>query len=103
MVQRIQHNPFDLADFCREHQIRKLAFFGSILRDDFNDASDIDVLVEFEAGSCIGYFDLAKIEIELARVLGTQRRIDLRTKGELSQYFREAVIDHAEVLYDSAA
>ena len=37
-----------LAEFCRRNHIRKLAFFGSVLRDDFGPESDIDVLVEFE-------------------------------------------------------
>ena len=36
-----------VADFCRRHHIRRLAFFGSVLRDDFRPDSDIDVLVEF--------------------------------------------------------
>ena len=37
-----------IADFCRRHHIRRLAFFGSVLRDDFTPDSDIDVLVEFQ-------------------------------------------------------
>lgn len=103
MVHRIPHNPDKLADYCRRHHIRRLAFFGSILREDFNDQSDIDVLVEFESGSRVGYFDLAAMEIELSEVLGTKRAVDLRTAGELSRYFREDVINQAEVLYDGAA
>ena len=39
-----------LAQFCRKHHIRKLALFGSVLRDDFAATSDVDVLVEFEPG-----------------------------------------------------
>jgi len=103
MVQRIPHNPDILAAYCRKHHIRRLAFFGSVLRDDFDNQSDIDVLVEFEPGSRVGYFDLAQMEIELAKVLNTPRKIDLRTAGELSRYFRDEVVDQAEVLHDSAA
>lgn len=39
-----------LADFCRRHGIRRLALFGSVPRDDFGPASDVDVLVDFEPG-----------------------------------------------------
>lgn len=43
-----------IADFCRKHGIRKIAFFGSVLRDDFMPESDVDVLVEFEPGHTPG-------------------------------------------------
>ncbi|MCH7996082.1 MAG: nucleotidyltransferase domain-containing protein, partial [Planctomycetes bacterium] len=39
-----------IADFCQRHGIRRLALFGSVLRDDFRPDSDVDVLVEFEPG-----------------------------------------------------
>ena len=45
-----------IADFCHRHSIRKLAFFGSILRDDFRSESDVDVLVEFDPGTVVGFF-----------------------------------------------
>ena len=50
-----------LAEFCKRHHIRKLAFFGSVLRDDFGPQSDVDVLVEFEQGHTPG---LAFIDIQ---------------------------------------
>ena len=102
MVERVPHNPDRLAAFCRRHHIARLAYFGSVLRDDFTADSDLDVLVEFEPGARIGYFDLASIEIGLAGVLETDRRIDLRTPGELSRYFRDEVVQNAEVVYDRA-
>jgi predicted nucleotidyltransferase len=49
-VAQIMLDRTKLADFCRKHHIRKLAFFGSVLRDDFGPDSDVDVLVEFEPG-----------------------------------------------------
>ena len=36
-----------LGDFCRRYHIRRLSLFGSVLREDFTDKSDIDVLVQF--------------------------------------------------------
>jgi hypothetical protein len=88
----------ELAAFCRRHHIRRLAFFGSVLRDDFALDSDVDVLVEFEPGSVPGLFGLARMERELAALLGG-RKVDLRTPVDLSRYFRQSVLDEAEVQY----
>ena len=86
-----------VAAFCRRHPIRKLSFFGSVLREDFGPESDIDVLVEFEPGHVVGYFRFAEMESELSNLLG--RKVDLRTPAELSPYFRQEVLDTAEVEY----
>ena len=86
-----------LVKFCRKYHVRKLSFFGSVLRADFNPESDIDVLVEFEPGYIIGYVRLAGAEIELSQILG--RKVDLRTPGDLSRYFRDEVMKGAEVQY----
>ena len=75
-----------------------LALFGSVLRDDFNDESDVDMLVEFIPGSRIGYFELVGMEIELTELVG--RKVDLRTPQELSRHFRQQVIDEAELIYE---
>jgi uncharacterized protein len=87
-----------LADFCRRHYIRKLAFFGSVLRDDFRPDSDVDVLVEFKPGHTPGFFRLAAMERELSNMLG-ERKVDLRTLQDLSKYFRSEVAATAEVQY----
>jgi len=86
-----------ISEFCRKHRICKLSLFGSVLRDDFGPESDIDVLVEFERGSTPGLITLASFEIELSRMLG--RKVDLRTPGDLSRYFRDDVIRTAKVQY----
>ncbi len=83
--------------FCRRHHIRKLSLFGSVLREDFGPDSDVDVLVEFERGQTVGFLRLAGMEIELSGIL--KRKIDLRTPAELSRYFRQQVLDSAEVQY----
>jgi uncharacterized protein len=87
-----------IADFCRRHNIRRLALFGSVLRDDFRSDSDIDVLVEFAPGRVVGLIRLAGIERELSAILG--RKADLRTPEDLSRYFRSEVLRSAEVLHD---
>jgi len=86
-----------IAQFCRRHHIRKLALFGSVLRPDFRDDSDVDVLVEFEPGHPVGLIRLGGIELELTELLG--RRVDIRTPEDLSRLFRQEVIETAEVQY----
>lgn len=87
-----------LAAFCRANHIRKLSFFGSVLREDFGPRSDVDLLVEFEPGTRIGLFDISGLELELSPIFGG-RKVDLRTAGDLSRYFRDQVVATAEGIY----
>jgi len=88
----------ELAVFCRAHGIRRLAIFGSALRADFGAESDIDVLVEFAPDRIPGLLGVAGMEIELSALFGG-RKVDLRTPEDLSRYFRQEVLDTAEVQY----
>ena len=85
------------AEFCRRHHIRRLSLFGSILRVDFRPESDVDVLVEFEPGHVPGLIRMAALENELSGLMG--RKVDLRTPGDLSRYFRDEVLAGAEEQY----
>ena len=87
-----------IADFCRRRHIRRLAVFGSALRSDFNETSDIDILVEFEPDHIPGLFGMARMERELSELFGG-RKVDLRTPEDLSRYFRQDVLNEAEVQY----
>src|SRR3989338_871850 len=86
-----------LAEFCRRNRIRKLSLFGSVLREDFAPNSDVDVLVEFEPGAKVGLLAFSRIERELSALLG--RKVDFNTEGFLSDYFREDILNEAEVLF----
>lgn len=85
-----------IAAFCRRHRIRRLALFGSVLRDDFGPDSDVDVLVEFEPGRVPGFAFFA-IEDELSQIL--ERGVDLNTPAFLSRYIRDKVMAEAQVQY----
>jgi hypothetical protein len=87
-----------IAAFCREHGIQRLAVFGSALRADFCPDSDIDLLVEFEPDRVPGLFGISRMERELSVLLGG-RKVDLRTPQDLSRYFRQQVLEEAEVQY----
>lgn len=97
---RITLTAEQIAAFCQTHHIRKFALFGSVLREDFTLDSDIDVLVEFEAGHSPGLIRFAGMELELAELLGG-RKVDLNTRLTLAASFRERVAASAEVLYVS--
>lgn len=88
-----------IASFCRANGIARLAVFGSALRPDFRPDSDVDLLVEFEAGRTPGLLAIAGMELELSWIFG--RTVDLRTPEDLSRYFRQAVLDEAQVQYAS--
>ena len=90
-----------LVAFCQEHGIKRLAIFGSALREDFGPESDIDILVEFEPDRIPGLLGIAGMELELSELF-TGRKVDLRTPEDLSPYFRQDVLATAEVQYDQA-
>lgn len=84
---------------CRRYQVRELAVFGSSLREDFNEASDADLLVEFEPDAQVGFLTLAGLQRELSALIG--RRVDLVPKNGLKPSIRGAVLATAEVLYEA--
>lgn len=86
-----------IAEFCRGNGIRRLALFGSVLRDDFSPESDVDLLVEFEPTKRIGLIGFERLQIDLTQMLG--RKVDLNTAGFLSPYFVEEVLREAVPVY----
>lgn len=86
-----------ITDFATRHGIRRLALYGSVLRDDFSSASDVDILVEFHPGCTPGLIRLAQLELELEAAIG--RPVELRTYEDLSRYFRDKVAATARPLY----
>jgi uncharacterized protein len=87
-----------IATFCKAQHIRRLSIFGSVLRSDFQPDSDIDLLVEFEQDHIPGLFGIARMERELSELLGG-RKVDIRTPEDLSRYFRQQVLEEAELQY----
>lgn len=92
-----------VADFCRRHRIRRMALFGSVLRDDFTSESDVDVLVEFEPGRTVG-FAFVDIQDELSQILG--HPVDMLTFKSVERsrnwLLRDEILDSAEALYEQA-
>jgi len=97
MAARIAVDRARLAEFCRRRHIRRLAFFGSVLRDDFRPESDVDVLLEFEPGRTPG-LGIVEVADELSRLCGGHP-VDLVSEKYLNRRLRPRVLAEAEVLY----
>ena len=102
MRKNIEIDRESLMGFCQRHHIRRLAFFGSVLREDFRPDSDVDVLVDFLPEAKHGLFDLVRIQEELRDIFG--RKVDLveRTAIERSRNYirRKAILSTAELIYE---
>ena len=96
MSARIDIPSSEIAEFCQRNRVRRLALFGSVIRNDFTPQSDVDVLVEFEPGYAAG-FVFFQMRRELTTML--DREVDLHTAASLSPYFRQEVLDEAEEIY----
>lgn len=88
-----------VSELCRRHRIKRLALFGSAVRDDFTPESDVDLLVEFEPDAAIG-LEFFAIERELSDLIG--RKVDLNTAGFINKRFRDSVQAEAQVVYETA-
>lgn len=89
----------EIARFCRENKIARLRAFGSVLREDFTDQSDVDLLIAFEPDARIDLLDYVGIKEELSEIVG--RQVDLVSEKGISKYIRDEVFAEAEVLYVS--
>ena len=89
-----------LVALCRKHRVLQLEAFGSVLRDDFRDDSDVDLLVEFEADAQVGFLALGALKRALEALLG--RAVDLVPRGGLKPVIRDEVLRSARMLYRAA-
>ena len=90
-----------IEDFCRRNHIRSLAFFGSVLRDDFGPDSDVDVLVEFEQGQEPDLMEIVAVENELSEILGHKVDLVERQSVEKSENYirRRHILKSLETIY----
>jgi hypothetical protein len=99
MTPQIEIDRAELEKLCRTYSIRRLALFGSVIRDDFSDESDVDILVEFQPEAKVGlsFFSLQR---ELSLILG--RQVDLSTPEFLSPRIRDRILHEARPVYEAA-
>lgn len=94
-------DPQEVTALCRRWSIVEMSVFGSVLREDFGPASDVDVLVSFAPEARWTLFDLARLQDELRQLFG--RPVDLVSRRGLeasrNPLRRQAILASAEVLY----
>lgn len=90
-----------LAEFCRRWRVVELALFGSVLRDDFDGDSDVDVLVSFHREADWGLWDHARMQDELSQLFG--RQVDLVTRqaieGSDNWLRKQSILNSAETVH----
>ncbi|MEX2237634.1 MAG: nucleotidyltransferase domain-containing protein [Dehalococcoidia bacterium] len=89
--------PDAIREICERWGIVELSIFGSAMRDDFRDDSDIDLLFVLEPGHKIGFIELGTIEDELKAVFG--RPVDLVSKRGLNKLIRDEVLSATRTVY----
>jgi uncharacterized protein len=98
MAERIAIDRDWIANFCRRRRVKRLALFGSVLRDDFGPDSDVDILIEFQADARASLFDFVRMRDELSGHLG--RSVDLvDERGLRNPFRRRAIAESSETLY----
>lgn len=99
--QRLGVTLIAIAEFCQRRQIKELALFGSVLREDFHPGSDIDFLVTFSPEAKIGLIEVEEIQEELKKMV--KRKIDLVFKNSIEASHnwirRRNILGTAEVIY----
>jgi len=86
-----------LKELCEQYHVSELALFGSAVRGDCSDTSDLDILVDFMPDARIGFIELSRMQRELSAIFN--RPVDLVPKQGLKPIIRDAVISSAEILY----
>lgn len=101
VYKRLKISPETLAKLCQENKIKELAVFGSILREDFNENSDIDLLVSYQPTAKRGL--IQKIQMIETLKLLFNRDVDLVSKKAIQNSHnwirRQNILDSAEVIY----
>ena len=87
----------ELAEFCHRYQVQKMALFGSVLRKDFREESDVDVLVSFQPSARIGFITFSRMQRELSAIF--KRPVDLVPMEGLKPIIRDSVLSNIEVVY----
>ncbi|MEK7175145.1 MAG: nucleotidyltransferase family protein [Patescibacteria group bacterium] len=91
ILEEINKNPL-------KKDVVRVSLFGSYLRGEQNENSDVDLLIEFKPAAKVGLFGLSRLQNELEDLLKT--KVDLVTPDSLSQYFKSEVLSRAEPIYE---
>jgi len=90
----ISHNKTAILDLAKQHGVKSISLFGSMVRGDDSDNSDVDFLVELEQGRDL--FDLGELLIDLQTLL--QRKVDVVTQNALHPSISSQILKEAQPL-----
>lgn len=100
MVANLNVSTEQIADLCRKYYIRRLSLFGSVLRDDFGPASDVDMLIEFQAGHIPGW-EIVDIEQDFSRLF-CGRKVDILNPKYLNRHLKARILQSAVMQYEAS-
>jgi predicted nucleotidyltransferase len=94
-----------ISHFCKKHQVKSFALFGSILRDDFDEHSDVDVLVDLD-GRHLKFHEECRMLDELELIFG--RKVDMvqaesLASPKMNRHRRASIATTAKVVYDATS
>ena len=95
MLSQIEKFKEKILEKLREHEVKRASLFGSIVREEMTDESDIDILIEFRGTKSL--LDLARLKIELEEVL--KRKVDVLTYNSLHPLLKDQILaEQVEIL-----
>lgn len=98
---QIELPTIEIVAFCQRWYVTEMALFGSVLRDDFQPDSDVDVMVTFAEGAPIGLFEMMHMQDELEAIF--DRKVDLITRKSIERSHnwirRQHILDSIHPIY----
>ena|SRR4051794_14153881 len=89
----------DIQKLCEQHKVKRLYAFGSVLTEQFNEESDLDLIVDFEPLDLHQYAD-NYFNFKFALEDTLQRTVDLLEEKTIrNPYFREAIENEKQLIY----
>jgi predicted nucleotidyltransferase len=100
-INKINVQDEKISEICKRYKINELAIFGSALRDDYNENSDIDLLYVFGENTTHSLFDIVRIKEELEKLFG--KPVDFVSRKAIEQsrniYRKKAILENVKVIY----
>ena len=88
----------DIVRLCQKYHIIELSLFGSAIREDFHEESDVDILISYKPKAKISLFDEVNLGNEFSELMN--RDVDIvDVKGLKNPIRREEILSTREIVY----
>ena len=99
MPTNLQYDHRAISAFCERWDVVRMWLFGSAVRDDFTDKSDVDIMVSIASDSSTCYWHWVDMMDELRAIFG--RDVDLIADGPIKNPFRrQSIMADLELIYE---